>query len=58
MIALAIVNAPFAIKLALLEPDVLPNRTALEALPRAPLEADGALDPIINVPALIVVTPL
>ena len=56
--ALAIVNAPFVIKLALLEPEVLPKRTALEALPRAPLAADGALAPAIKVPALIVVRPL
>ena len=52
------VKAPFVIKLALLEPEVLPKRIALEALPRAPLAADGAAAPTIKVPALIVVTPL
>ena len=52
-----IVNAPLVIKLALLEPEVLPKRTALEALPRAPLAPDGAAAPTIKVPALMVVTP-
>ena len=56
--ALAMVNAPFVIKLALLEPEVLPKRTALEALPKAPLEPDGAAAPTIKVPSLMVVSPL
>ena len=55
--ALAMVNAPFVIKLALLEPEVLPKRTALEALPKAPLEPDGAAAPTIKVPSLMVVVP-
>ena len=58
MIALAIVNAPLAIKLALLEPEVFPKRTALEALPRAPLEPDGAAAPTIKAPSLMVVMPV
>ena len=53
-----IVNAPLVNRLALLEPDVLPNKMALEALPNAPFAADGALAPTINVPSLIVVVPV
>ena len=45
-------------KLALLDPDVLPNKTALEALPNAPFAADGALAPKIKVPSLMVVMPV
>ena len=57
VMGLAIVNAPLVIKLALLEPDVLPKRTALDALPKGPLEPDGAAAPTIKVPSLMVVVP-
>ena len=58
VMARAIIYAPLVSKLALLEPVVLPNNTALVALPSAPELPEGAAAPSISVPASTVVVPV